>query len=52
MTRLTHPVSGHELETDDASVDFWKTAGYVEVVKTPTKKAPAKKAASRKSDTK
>lgn len=48
MTRLTHNVTGHELATDEASVDFWKSAGYVEV-KAPAKKAPAKKSASSKS---
>lgn len=52
MTRLTHKVTGHELVTDDASVDFWKTAGYAEAEKPAAKKAPAKKAASRKSNTK
>ena len=46
MTSLTHPVTGHTARTDDASVDFWKSAGYVE--DSPSaKKAPAKKAASK-----
>jgi hypothetical protein len=48
---LTHKVSGHKLKTDDASVDFWKSAGYA-VDEPPAKKAPAKKVASSKSDTK
>jgi hypothetical protein len=52
VTRLTHPVNGHKLTTDDASVEFWKSAGYVEAEQPPTKKAPAKKAASRKASTK
>ena len=46
MTGLTHPVTGHQVRTDDASVDFWKSAGYAE--DKPAKKAPAKKAASSK----
>ena len=30
MTGLTHKVTGHRVRTDDASVDFWKSAGYAE----------------------
>lgn len=51
MIRLTHKVTGHKLVTDEASVDFWKSAGYAEDTP-PAKKAPAKKSASRKSNTK
>ena len=46
MTLLHHPVTDHQIQTNDASVDFWKAAGYV-LVEEP--KAPAKKAASKKS---
>lgn len=45
MTALTHSVTGHRITTDDASVEFWKAAGY----RAEEQKAPAKKAASRKS---
>jgi hypothetical protein len=48
VTRLTHAVTGHQVETDDASVDFWKSAGYVPDVKPAARKAPAKKAAASK----
>lgn len=52
MTSVKHPVTGHELTTDDDSVEFWKAAGYVFAGdKKSPKKAPAKKAAS-KSDKK
>ena len=45
MTRLNHPVTGHELVAeDDASVDFWTAAGYVPAK--GAKSAPAKKAAT------
>jgi hypothetical protein len=46
VTSLRHPATKHELKTDEASVEFWKSAGYVEV------KAPAKKAAAKPSNTK
>ena len=49
MTRLTHVVTGHELVTDDASVDFWKAAGYAD---TAEPKPPAKKSAAKKSTSK
>ena len=46
MGTLTHPVTGHEVKTDDSDVsaDFWKAAGYRAA---ETKKAPAKRAASK-----
>lgn len=47
MSKLTHPVTGHQISTDDESVEFWKAAGY----RAETAKAPAKKAASKKSST-
>ena len=47
MVLLKHPVSGHEVRTDEASVDFWRGAGYRD-----TPKAPAKKAASPKKSSK
>lgn len=45
MTSLKHPVTGHQVSTDDESVEFWEAAGY----RAEKVKAPAKKAASRKS---
>jgi hypothetical protein len=45
VIRLTNPVTGHEVRTDEASVDFWAAAGYV---KQEEPKAPAKKAASKR----
>lgn len=39
MTALTHPVTGHQLNTDDESVEFWEAAGY----RAEKAKAPAKK---------
>lgn len=45
MAALKHPVTGHEVRTDDESVDFWTTAGY----RSEAKKAPAKKSAAKKS---
>lgn len=45
MIVLKHPVSGHEIRTDDESADFWRGAGYQDV----KQKAPAKKAAAKKS---
>lgn len=52
MTELTHKVTGRKIRTDEASADFWKSAGYVEAPKksAPAKKAPAKKSASSKSE--
>lgn len=51
MTALTHPATGHQINVDDESADFWKAAGYRADEKS-TPKAPAKKAASKKSSTK
>lgn len=48
MISLTHPVTGHQLSTDDDSVEFWEAAGYQAAAE---KKAPAKKSTSRKSST-
>ena len=42
MTRLTNPVTGHQIETDDESVAFWEAAGYRAERKAPAKKAAAK----------
>ncbi len=52
MSKLTNPVTGHEVNTDDKSVDFWEAAGYVSAADPKPKKAPAKKAASKKSSSK
>lgn len=46
MTALTNPVTGHQIKTDDESVEFWTKAGY-----RAERKAPAKKAAAKKSST-
>ena len=46
MTSLKHPVTGHEVRTDEESSAFWKAAGYREPA--PAKKAPVKKSASPK----
>lgn len=48
MADLTHPVTGHQISTDDESVEFWQAAGY----RAEKRKAPAKKAASKKSSSK
>ena len=48
MTALTHSVTGHQITTDDESVEFWEAAGY----RAEKAKAPAKKAAAKKSSTK
>lgn len=48
MTVLTHSVTGHRINTDDESVEFWEAAGY----RAEKAKAPAKKAAAKKSSTK
>lgn len=49
MTRLTNPATGHQINVDEESADFWKAAGYRAVEESTPKKAPAKKAASKKS---
>jgi hypothetical protein len=41
---LKHPVTGHEVRTDDESAEFWRGAGYRAPAKPPVKKAAAKKA--------
>lgn len=48
MATLKHPVTGHEVRTDEESADFWRAAGYQGEVK----KVPAKKAASSKKSSK
>ena len=49
MTALTHSVTGHQISTDDESVEFWEAAGYrAEKAKTPAKKAAAKKSSTKK----
>lgn len=49
MTALTHSVTGHQINTDDESVEFWEAAGYrVEKAKAPAKKAAAKKSSTKK----
>ena len=49
MTALTHPVTGHQISTDDESVEYWEAAGYrAEKAKAPAKKAAAKKSSSTK----
>ena len=49
MTSLKHPVTGHEVRTDEASVEFWKAAGYRAPADEKPKAAPRKRAA-KKSD--
>jgi hypothetical protein len=44
---LSHPASGHQIKTDQASVGFWEAAGYREAQ--VESKAPAKKSVPRKS---
>lgn len=50
MTHLTHPATGHQINVDEESTDFWKAAGFqpVEPKSTPKKASPAR-AASKKS---
>lgn len=47
MTALRNPATGHEINADKDSLEFWKAAGYREAAST-AKKAPAKKASSSK----
>jgi hypothetical protein len=47
VSKLTNPVTGHQITTDDESVEFWQAAGY----RAEQDKAPAKKAASKKTST-
>lgn len=44
--KLKHLVTGHEIQADKDSIEFWNAAGYRET--SPAKKAPAKKAAPSK----
>ena len=48
MTALINPVTGHQISTDDESVEFWEAAGY----RAAKAKAPAKKAAAAKKSSK
>lgn len=49
MTDLTHSVTGHQISTNDESVEFWKAAGYrVVEPKAPAKKVAVKKSSSTK----
>lgn len=47
MTKLTHPATGHQINVDDESSDYWKAAGYRGIEKS-SPATPAKKAASPK----
>ena len=55
MIKLTHRVTGHQIKTDEASVEFWKAAGYL-AGESESKPAPrrraTKKAAEKSSDEK
>ena len=48
MTKLTHPATGHQINVDEESSDFWKAAGY-RADQQSAPKAPAKKVAATKS---
>ncbi len=50
MIRMTNPVTGHQISTEDDSVEFWSASGYRqdEKPKTAPKKAAAKKSSSTK----
>ena len=51
MIVLKHPVTGHEVRTDEASADFWKAAGYRAPASEESKpKAAPRKRAAKKSD--
>lgn len=47
--RLTHPVTGHTVSTDDASASFWESAGYraEKPAKAAAKAAPKKASKSK-----
>jgi len=47
---LRNPVTGHEVRTDEASVDFWKAAGYRAPEQEPKPKVAPRKRAAKKSD--
>lgn len=48
MTTLTHPVTGHQVRTDDESAGFWAAAGYRPAQKPASaRKTAAKKAAAK-----
>ena len=55
MIELTHRATGHKVRTDEASVEFWKAAGYLgadaESKPAPRRRA-TKKAAAKSSDSK
>jgi hypothetical protein len=48
VTKLTHPATGHQINVDDESADFWKAAGFQADQESTPKKAPAKKATAKK----
>ena len=49
MSTLTHPATGHQVKTDDESVEFWTLAGYrADKAQAPAKKAAAKRTSSAK----
>jgi hypothetical protein len=48
---LKHPVTGHEIRTDEASVKFWEASGYRAAEQdAPKPKAAPRKRAAKKSD--
>lgn len=49
MTILKNPVTGHQVKTDEKSVEFWTAAGYqAEQKAAPEKKAGTSKKSSNK----
>jgi hypothetical protein len=46
VTALVNPVTGHQIQVDDTSTEFWKASGYRDVEKP---KATAKKTSASKS---
>lgn len=48
MVALRNPATGHQIQTDDTSAEFWRAAGY----RDEPKKAPSKKAAPSKKSSK
>ena len=47
---LKHPVTGHEVRTDEASADFWKAAGYRAPVQEQKPQAAPRKRTAKKSN--
>ncbi len=56
MSELTHRATGHQIRTDEASVEFWRAAGYRDADgsdaerKAPARRRSTKKAAAKPSD--